>query len=77
MGGITMKIKFIKNKYEYEIKSNGFEYGFKVIVYKDDNIIGQQGGFGSIACAKSWARYLFLLESLDLDINETEKEAQE
>jgi len=64
-----MKIKFIENKWEYEIRETFIDYGYEAIIYKDNIEVKRQGGFGSINNANQWAIDEFLLRALDIDLN--------
>jgi hypothetical protein len=62
-----MREKFLKNNWGYEIHEIFGEYGFRVDIFKNDNLFITQGGFGSITGAEVYARDIFLLNEFNIE----------
>jgi hypothetical protein len=69
-----MKNLIVKNKWEYNINDTmkKGDYGFTLTIYKNNDIVYKQAGFGSIQGAEAKARRYFLEAefNLDLDLDE-------
>ena len=64
-----MKNLIVENKWEYEIHDLMItgNYGYSLIIYKDNKIVYNQAGFGSISGAKVQARDYFLAQEFGID----------
>ena len=68
-----MKKNIISAKWEYEItkcQGKGLKgYGYNLIIYKNNKIVYNQGGYGVSSLAKSRATDYMLSEEFNIDIS--------
>jgi hypothetical protein len=64
-----MKNLIVENKWEYEIHDTTTTggYGYCLMIYKNNKIVYNQAGFGSITGAKWQARDYFLAQEFGID----------
>ena len=66
-----MKKLILDNKWEYEIeKCEGIGlsgYGYELKIYKNDDCIYKQGGFGCLSVAQVYARDYFLMYEFGIE----------
>jgi hypothetical protein len=67
-----MRKKFLINKWEYEIQEIIGKYGFRLDIYKNNNLVYSQGGFGGITMAEIEARDYFLLNEFNIERGQNE-----
>jgi hypothetical protein len=67
-----MRKKFLINKWEYEIQEIIGKYGFRLNIYKNNNLVYSQGGFGGITMAEIEARDYFLLNEFNIERGQNE-----
>lgn len=64
-----MREKIVFDNWEYEIHEISGEYGFRVDIFKNNQKIYSQSGFGSISIAEIEARDYFLLNEFGIERN--------
>lgn len=64
-----MKRNIVKNLWQYEI-IQAKEYGYTLIIYKNNIEVYRQSGFGSIMGAEHQAEYYFLLSEFNIDLGD-------
>lgn len=62
-----MKKSIVTNKWEYDIIEKPGQYGYTLLIYKNNELIYQQGGFGSVGTAEVSARDYFLSSEFNID----------
>ena len=66
-----MRQKIIDNIWEYKIEKCiglGLQgYGYKLEIYKNNDCIYKQGGFGSLSIAQVYARNYFLMYEFNIE----------
>jgi hypothetical protein len=65
-----MRENFVKNKWEYEIHDlmTRGQYGFRLDMFKNGELVYSQAGFGCIQSAESKGRNLFILFEFGIDL---------
>jgi hypothetical protein len=69
-----MREKFVVNNWEYEIHDlmTRGEYGFRVDIFKNNEVVYSQAGFGGITGARIYARDYIINKELGIEINRGE-----